>query len=69
MGAVAVGYVLVVGSYWLHAIWLWTTGRGAIVDADWYGVLFGLGLFWGLGLAIHTVVNLRTNGFEDTAIA
>lgn len=65
----AVGYVIVNGSYWLHATWLWTTGRGAVVDADWYGSLFGMGLFWGLGLTIHTIANLRTDGFEEAFIA
>jgi hypothetical protein len=63
-----IGYVLVNGSYWLHAGYLWATGQGSAVDAPWYGMLFGMGATWGLGLGIHCWASIRGHGFEDALI-
>lgn len=64
-----IGFVIVNGSYWLHAAYLWGSGQGSVVNADWYGLLFGMGLFWGLGLTIHAVATIAGKGFEDAVVA
>ncbi len=65
----AIGYVIVNGSYWVHAAYLWASGQGSVIDSAWYGLLFGMGLCWGLGLAIHARATFAGQGFEDAVVA
>lgn len=62
------GYLLVNGGYWLHAGVLVLGGHSELIDDAWYGVLFGMSLFWGIGLLIHTVGALMTKGHENVHI-
>ena len=65
----AIGYVIVNGSYWLHATYLWATGQGDRIDSAWYGLLFGMSICWGAGLAVHAWRSAHRGGFEDAAVA
>lgn len=62
------GYVIVVGSFYLHAGYLLASNQRDLIDANWYGLLFGMGLFWGLGLVTHAAGTFMTKGFEDVQI-
>ena len=62
------GYVIVVGSFYLHPGYLLASNQRDLIDANWYGPLFGMGIFWGLGLATHAAGTLLTKGFEDVQI-
>ncbi len=61
-------YLLVNGSYWLHAVLLLTTGNGDSIDATWQGALFGMPLVWGAGLLLHTLGTLLSKGYEDVTV-
>ncbi len=69
LAAHATAYVIVNGSYWAHATYLWTSGQGEAVNADWYGLLFGMGALWGLGLTIHAIAAHAGRGFDDAVVA
>jgi hypothetical protein len=62
------GYILVNGSYWLHAWVLVLIGNRDLIDNGWYPALFGMSLFWGVGLLIHTFGALVSKGHEDVHI-
>jgi hypothetical protein len=61
-------YLLVNGSYWLHAALLVATGNGDRVDTAWQGALFGMSLIWGVGLLLHTLGTLVSKGYEDVNV-
>lgn len=58
-------YLIVNGSYWLHAGLLFASGNGNLVDAAWQSALFGMSLIWGAGLLLHTLGTLLSKGYED----
>lgn len=60
-----VSFLIVNGSYWLHAAALVVTDNAGVLDPGWYGALFGMGSFWGLGLLLHTMGVALSGGFED----
>lgn len=35
------------------------------IDAQWFGVLFGMFVIWGVGLLIHLTASIGSRGFED----
>ena len=35
------------------------------IDTGWFGVLFAMSMFWGLGLAVHTIASIANRGFEE----
>jgi len=35
------------------------------IDDQWFGVLFGMFVIWGLGLLIHLAASIGSRGFED----
>ncbi len=64
-----IGFLIVNLSYHIHAAFLIiseTAGKGPEVHltAGWFGVLFGMFIFWGLGLGIHTVASVANKGYE-----
>ena len=61
-------YLLVNGSFWLHAGLLIVTGNGNSIDATWQGALFGMPLVWGAGLLLHTLGTLLSKGYEDVTV-
>lgn len=70
-----VGYLIVNLSYHLHAFVLFVSGSAAIngddasggIDEGWFGVLFGMATFWGIGLLIHLIAAISNRGFEELA--
>lgn len=67
-----VGFIIVNVSYHLHAFILYVSNNSAIRgDADfginqaWFGVLFGMTTFWGIGLLIHMIASIANRGFEE----
>lgn len=61
-------YLIVNGSYWLHAALLFASGNGNLVDAAWQGALFGMSLIWGAGLLLHPLGTLLSKGYEDVNV-
>jgi hypothetical protein len=56
----------------LYAFILFISNNSAIrgnenfaISPDWYGVLFGMTTFWGLGLLVHLVASVANRGFEE----
>ncbi len=67
-----VGFLVVNLSYHIHAFVLFVTSNPAIkgtdgfsIDPSWFGVLFGMFSFWGIGLLIHLVASIANRGFEE----
>jgi hypothetical protein len=67
-----VGFLIVNVSYHLHAFILFVSNNSAIkgdaeftIDPSWFGVLFGMMTFWGLGLLVHLVASIANRGFEE----
>lgn len=67
-----IGFLTVNLSYHIHAFVLFITDNPAIkgaeglnIDQSWFGVLFGMTTFWGLGLLIHLVASISNRGFEE----
>ncbi|WGW13014.1 2TM domain-containing protein [Saxibacter everestensis] len=61
-------FLLVNGSYWLHAGILSLDGRADVVAATWSGALYAMATFWGIGLLIHTLGAFLSKGFEDVDV-
>lgn len=66
------GFLTVNLGFHLHAAVLVGTNNGAIrgdadfpIDDQWFGVLFGMFVIWGLGLLIHLAASIASRGFED----
>lgn len=67
-----VGFIIVNVSYHLHAFILYVTNNPAIrgdkdfsINQGWFGVLFGMTTFWGIGLLIHMIASIANRGFEE----
>lgn len=61
-------YLLVNGSYWLHAGLLAAAGNSNALDSSWQGALFGMSLIWGVGLLVHTLGALLSKGYENVSV-
>ncbi|MGH8776726.1 MAG: hypothetical protein ACRDWI_16765 [Jiangellaceae bacterium] len=66
------GFITVNLGFHLHAAVLIVTNNPAIrgdadfpIDDQWFGVLFGMLVFWGLGLLVHLTASISARGFED----
>lgn len=67
-----IGFLIVNLSYHAHAFVLFVTNNPAIrgtkdfaIDSGWFGVLFGMTTFWGIGLLIHMIASIANRGFEE----
>jgi len=67
-----IGFLIVNLSYHAHAFILYASNNPAIrgtqdlgIDSAWFGVLFGMTTFWGIGLLIHTIASIANRGFEE----
>lgn len=67
-----IGFLVINLSYHIHAMILFVTDSSAIkgtgefsIDSAWFGVLFGMFCFWGIGLFIHLVASIANRGFEE----
>lgn len=66
------GFITVNLGFHVHAAVLIVTNDPAIrgdadfpIDDQWFGVLFGMLIIWGLGLLIHLTASISARGFED----
>ena len=66
------GFITVNLGFHIHAAVLIVTNNAAIrgdadfpIDDQWFGVLFGMFVIWGLGLLIHLAASIGSRGFED----
>lgn len=66
------GFITVNLGFHMHAAVLMVTNNEAIrgdanfpIDDQWFGVLFGMFVIWGLGLLIHLTASIASRGFED----
>ncbi|MBP6880293.1 hypothetical protein KBC31_01540 [Candidatus Saccharibacteria bacterium] len=68
-----IGYLIVNLGYFIHAYVLLISDSDAIkfgggriaLNPGWFGVLFGMATFWGIGLLIHTIASVASRGYED----
>ena len=67
-----IGFLIITLSYHVHAFLLIVTNNPAIrgdgvftINPGWFGVLFGMTTFWGIGLLIHLVASIAHRGFEE----
>lgn len=70
-----VGFLIVNLSYHIHAYILFVTHNPAIegnenfaINPEWFGVLFGMMSFWGIGLFIHLIASISRRGFEEVGV-
>lgn len=66
------GFITVNLGFHIHAAVLIGINSTAIrgdadfpIDDQWFGVLFGMFIFWGLGLLTHLTASIGSRGFED----
>ncbi len=67
-----IGFLVVNVSFHLHAFILFDSNNSAIngdgnfaIDPSWFGVLFGMLIFWGIGLLAHLGASIAKRGFEE----
>ena len=66
-----IGYLIVNLGYFIHAYILIALGNEAIkggytlINETWFGAVFGMATFWGIGLLIHSIASIASRGFED----
>lgn len=63
-----VAFMIVNLSFHLHAGYLLVSGQKAIIDEDWYGVLFAMFIFWGFGFLIHLTASVAQRGYEELEV-
>jgi hypothetical protein len=68
-----IGFLIINLSYHLHAFILFITNSESIkgnsefgINSNWFGALFGMTTFWGIGLLIHLIASIMNRGFEET---
>lgn len=61
-------YLIVNGSFWIHAAILVWSGRGEVLASGWAGPLISMSVLWGLGLVVHTFGALTSKGYDDVAV-
>ncbi len=58
-------YILVNGSFWLHALVAKLIRENFVLSSTWFGALLGMSLLWGTGLLIHTLVSIKRQGYDN----
>lgn len=61
-------FVIVNLSFHVHAAYLIVSGKRALIDENWYGVLFGMFVFWGIGFVIHLLASVALRGYEELGV-
>lgn len=64
----AVAYLIINGSFWLHAWILTLTGRDEALVQGWSGPLISMSVLWGTGLLVHTIGAMLSNGYEHVEV-
>jgi uncharacterized membrane protein len=68
----AVTYVVVIGSFQLHAALLAFSNSDGLrgddhlpLEGGWFGVTFAMAGFWAVGFTVHAIASIAQRGFED----
>ncbi|WP_104045442.1 hypothetical protein [Arthrobacter sp. ZGTC412] len=64
----AVAYLIINGSFWLHAWILMLSGREEILQQGWSGPLVSMSVLWGAGLLVHTIGAMLSRGYEHVEV-
>ena len=58
-------YILVNGSFWIHALLAKLVRPNFALSSTWFGALLGMSLLWGTGLLVHTLVSIKRQGYDN----
>jgi hypothetical protein len=61
-------YLIINGSFWVHAWILIFSGRGEILQQGWSGPLVSMSVLWGAGLLVHTIGAVLGRGYEHVDV-
>ena len=61
-------FVIVNISFHIHAGYLLVSGQKELIQEDWYGVLFAMFIFWGLGFLMHFTASVAQRGYEELEV-
>jgi hypothetical protein len=64
----AVAYLVINGSFWVHAWILMLSGRGEMLQQGWSGPLVSMSVLWGAGLLAHTIGAMLSRGYEHVEV-
>ena len=64
----AVAYLIINGSFWMHAWILMLSGRNEVLQQGWFGPLVSMSVLWGAGLLIHTIGAMLSRGYEHVEV-
>jgi hypothetical protein len=60
----ALAYLIVNGSFWVHAWILMLSGRAEVLQEGWSGPLIWMSALWGSALLVHTIGAMLSKGYE-----
>ncbi len=63
-----VAFVIVNISFHIHAGYLLVSGQRELINEGWYGVLFAMFIFWGLGFLTHMTASVAQRGYEELEV-
>ena len=64
----AVAYLIINGSFWVHAWILMLVGRDEMLQQGWSGPLVSMSVLWGAGLLVHTIGAMLSKGYEHVEV-
>lgn len=64
----AVAYLIINGSFWVHAWILILSGRSDMLQQGWSGPLMSMSVLWGAGLLVHTIGAMLSRGYEHVEV-
>jgi hypothetical protein len=64
----AVAYLVINGSFWVHAWILMLSGRDEMLQQGWYGPLVSMSVLWCAGLLAHTTGAMLSRGYEHVEV-
>jgi hypothetical protein len=64
----AVAYLIINGSFWVHAWILKLIGRDETLQQGWSGPLVSMSVLWGAGLLVHTIGAMLSRGYEHVEV-
>lgn len=64
----AVAYLIITGSFWVHAWILMLSGRDEVLQQGWSGPLVSMSVLWGTGLLVHTIGAMLGKGYEHVEV-
>lgn len=63
-----VAYLIINGSFWVHAWILMLSGREEVLQQGWSGPLLSMSVLWGAGLLVHTIGATLSGGYEHVEV-